>query len=154
MRQQRPFVVEIKQKRGLIKRPQSIWAGIDLAAIANDIAEAKTEGAIAEAPIVPCEDVRSRPMAAVGEAVPDAKDVITPDVSLPKPATVEEAPVPKASNAPTEADGPARRSGGRKMLLCREMNDGSGACHGCSASAGLCRRSTAPGLKLPLSNCP
>lgn len=33
MRQQRPLAVEIKQKRGLVKRPQSIWAGIDLTAI-------------------------------------------------------------------------------------------------------------------------
>ncbi|ESX62700.1 hypothetical protein X759_34525 [Mesorhizobium sp. LSHC420B00] len=41
MRQQRPFVVEIKQKRWLVKRPHSIWAGIDLAAITNDIAEAR-----------------------------------------------------------------------------------------------------------------
>ncbi|MER9243912.1 hypothetical protein [Mesorhizobium sp. M0633] len=147
MKQQRPFVVEIKQKRGLMKRPQSIWGGIDLAAIANDIAEAKTEGEIAE-------DIRSRPMAAVGEGVPDAKDVTIPDGSLPKQPTVEKAPVPKASNPPTKTDGPARKSGGRKMLLCREVNDGSGACHGCSASAGLCRRSTAPGLKLPSSNCP
>lgn len=40
-------------------------------------------------------------MAAVGEAVPDAKDVIMPDVSLPKPPTVEEAPFPRSSNAPT-----------------------------------------------------
>ncbi len=36
MRQQRPLAVEIKQKRGLVKRPQSIWAGIDLTAIPND----------------------------------------------------------------------------------------------------------------------
>ncbi|RJT22290.1 hypothetical protein D3227_39440 [Mesorhizobium waimense] len=99
MRQQRPFVVEIKQKRELVKRPQSIWAGIDLA-ITNDIAEAKAE-AIAEAPIFPCEDIRSRPMAAIDEAS-DAKEVTTPDVSLPKPPTVGEAPILEASNAPTE----------------------------------------------------
>lgn len=36
MRQQRPLVVEIKQKRGLVKRPQSIWAGIDLTEFPND----------------------------------------------------------------------------------------------------------------------
>ncbi|WP_292067442.1 hypothetical protein, partial [Mesorhizobium sp.] len=101
MRQQRPFVVEIKQKRGLVKRPQSIWAGIDLAAITNDVAEAKTE-AIAEAPIFPCEDIRSQPMAAIGEAVPDVNDMVLPDVSVPKPPRVEEAPLPEASNAPTE----------------------------------------------------
>ncbi|MFD1984502.1 hypothetical protein ACFSOZ_18015 [Mesorhizobium newzealandense] len=98
MRKQRPFVVEIKQKRELVKRPQSIWAGIDLAAITNDIAEAE---AIAEAPIFPCEDVRSRPMAAIDEAS-DAKEVTTPDLSLPKPPTVGEAPILEASNAPTE----------------------------------------------------
>ncbi|MFD2053308.1 hypothetical protein ACFSQT_09460 [Mesorhizobium calcicola] len=98
MRQQRPFVVEIKQKRELVKRPQSIWAGIDLAAITNDIAEAE---AIAEAPIFPCEDVRSRPMAAIDEAS-DAKEVTTPDVSLPMPPTFGEAKILEASNAPTE----------------------------------------------------
>ncbi|SJM34221.1 hypothetical protein [Mesorhizobium delmotii] len=101
MKQQRPFVVEIKQKRGLVNRPQSIWAGIDLAAITNDVAEAKIE-VNAGAPIFPCEDSRSQPMAAIGEAVPDVKDMVMPDVSLPKPPRVEDAPIPEASNAPTE----------------------------------------------------
>lgn len=41
MKQQRPFVVEIKQKRGLLKRPESIWAGIDLAAIAKRCRESE-----------------------------------------------------------------------------------------------------------------
>ncbi|QND62005.1 hypothetical protein BPNPMPFG_007382 (plasmid) [Mesorhizobium sp. AR07] len=104
MRQQkRPFVVEIKQKRGLVKRPQSIWGGIDLATISSEVAEAKTEDAIAEAtpqPIFPGEDVRSEPMLAIGEAESDVKHVITPDAALPEPPTVEEAPVPEASNAP------------------------------------------------------
>ncbi|WP_206075284.1 hypothetical protein [Mesorhizobium tamadayense] len=102
MKQQRPFVVEIKQKRGLVKRPESIWAGIDLAAIANDVAKAKTKGAVAEAtrqPIGPGEDV-SQPVFAPAEAVSDAKDMIMPDASLPEPATVEEAPVPDASRSP------------------------------------------------------
>lgn len=101
--QQRPFVIEIKQKRGPVKRPQSIWGGIDLAAIANDVAEANTEGAIAEAtppPIFPGEDVRSQPMLTTGEAVSDAKHVIMADASLPEPPTVEEARVREASNAP------------------------------------------------------
>ncbi|MER9197162.1 hypothetical protein NKI13_28575 [Mesorhizobium australicum] len=102
MKQQRPFVVEIKQKRGLVKRPQSIWGGIDLAAIANDMAEAKTEGPIGEAGIVPGDDVRSQPMVAAGEAGSDAKHMNMLDASLPQPPTVEEAPMPEASNAPTE----------------------------------------------------
>ena len=109
MRQpQRPFVVEIKQKRGLVKRPQSIWGGIDLAAIANDVAEAKAEAkaeaAIAEAPPPPLfsEDVPPQPMLTTGETVSDAKGVIVPDESLPKPPTVEEAAMPEASNAQTE----------------------------------------------------
>lgn len=104
MRQpQRPFVVEIKQKRGLVKRPQSIWGGIDLAAIANEVAEAKTEGAIAEATPQPTfpEDVRPQPMLTTGETASDAKGVIVPDVSIPQPPTVEEAPMPEASNAQT-----------------------------------------------------
>ncbi|WP_192360221.1 hypothetical protein [Mesorhizobium mediterraneum] len=101
--QQRPFVVEIKQKRGLVKRPQSIWGGIDLAAIANDVAETKMEGATAEAtpqPIFPGEDVRSQPMLTTGEAVSDAKHVIMPDASLPELPAVEDSRIPEASNAP------------------------------------------------------
>ncbi|TIW71908.1 MAG: hypothetical protein E5V42_02410, partial [Mesorhizobium sp.] len=77
MRQpQRPFVVEIKQKRELVKRPQSIWGGIDLAAIANELSEAKKEGAIAEATPQPifAEDGRPQPMPTTGEAASDAKD--------------------------------------------------------------------------------
>ncbi|WP_292669270.1 hypothetical protein [Mesorhizobium sp.] len=103
MKQQRPFVVEIKQKRGVVKRPQSIWGGIDLAAIANDKAEAKTEGPVAEAAISPGEDVRSQPIAATGEAVSDAVDMIMPDVSLPEPTTVEEAPGSEASTGDRRA---------------------------------------------------
>ncbi|RNJ41495.1 MULTISPECIES: hypothetical protein [Mesorhizobium] len=103
MKQQRPFVVEIKQKRAVVKRPQSIWAGIDLAAITNDLAEAKTEGPVSEAPISPGEDVRSQPMAGAGEAVSDARDMIMPDVSLPEPTTVEEAPVSEASTGDRRA---------------------------------------------------
>lgn len=103
MRQQRPFVVEIKQKRGLVTRPQSIWGGIDMAAIAKQVAEAKTEGAIAEATPQPIfsEDVRPQPMLTTGEAVSDAKGVIVPDGSIPKPPTVEEAPMAESSNAQT-----------------------------------------------------
>lgn len=103
MRQpQRPFVVEIKQKRGLVKRPQSIWSGIDLAAIANEVAEAKTDGVTAEAPPPPIfpEDVRHQPMLATGKAVADAMDVTAPDGSLPQPPTVEEAPTPEPSITP------------------------------------------------------
>ncbi|RWN46009.1 hypothetical protein [Mesorhizobium sp.] len=116
MKQQRPFVVDINQKRGLVNRPQSIWAGIDLAAITNDIAEANTEG-IAEAPIFPCEDLPSRPTAALDEAVPDVKDVTTPDVSLPKPPRVEHAPIPEASNAPTEGRRTRKKKRGQKDAL-------------------------------------
>lgn len=98
MKQQRPFVVEIKQKRGLVKRPESIWAGIDLAAIANDVAKANMKGAATEArpqPIAPSEHV-SQPVFTTAEAASDAKDMIMPDASLPEPPTVEEAPVPDA----------------------------------------------------------
>ncbi|TIS96304.1 MAG: hypothetical protein E5W72_00975 [Mesorhizobium sp.] len=80
-----------------MNRPQSIWAG----AITNDIAVAKID-AIAEEPIFPCEDIRSQPMAAIGEAVPDVKDMVMPDVSVPKPPRADDAPIPEASNAPTE----------------------------------------------------
>jgi len=43
--QKRPFVVEIRQKRGAIKRPPSIWSDVDLAgavdAIRSDAGETK-----------------------------------------------------------------------------------------------------------------
>ncbi|MER9597917.1 hypothetical protein [Mesorhizobium sp. M0244] len=103
MKQQRPFVVEIKQKRGLVKRPESIWAGIDLAAVANDVAKATTKDAADDAvrqPIVPSEDVRSLPVFTTAEVISDARRLSMPDVSLSEPPTVEEAPVPDASHAP------------------------------------------------------
>ncbi|RRH92177.1 hypothetical protein EH240_31260 [Mesorhizobium tamadayense] len=102
MKQQRPFVVEFKQKRGLVKRPESIWAGIDLAVIANDVAIANTKGVVAEAmpqPIVPSEDARSQPVLTTAKALSDAKDMIMPDASLPEPPAVEVAPVPDGSHA-------------------------------------------------------
>ncbi|WP_292537126.1 hypothetical protein [Mesorhizobium sp.] len=102
--QKRPFVVEIKQKRGLVKRLQSIWGGIDLAAIANDVAEATTEGAIAEAKPQPIfsggEDIRSQPIPTTGEALSEVKHVIMPDASVAEPPTVEEGRVAEALNAP------------------------------------------------------
>lgn len=104
MKQQRPFVVEIKQKRGLVKRPQSIWGGIDLAAIANEVAEAKTESAIAEAtpqPIFPGEDIRSQPMVTSGEAGSDAKHMNMLDASFPEPPTAKEELLPDGSKAPS-----------------------------------------------------
>ncbi|PBB22343.1 hypothetical protein CK227_15835 [Mesorhizobium sp. WSM4308] len=86
-----------------MKRPQSIWGGIDLAAIANEVAEVKTEGAIAKAtpPLLFSEDLRPQPMLTTGEAVSDAKGVIVPEGSIPKPPTVEEMPMAEASNAQT-----------------------------------------------------
>lgn len=103
MKQQRPFVVEIKQKRGLVKRPESIWAGIDLAAIANGVAKANTKGAVAEAtrqPIGPGGNL-SQPVFTTSEEVSQAKEMTVPDASRPEPPTIEKAPVPDASHAPT-----------------------------------------------------
>ncbi|WP_245501577.1 hypothetical protein [Mesorhizobium sp. M2A.F.Ca.ET.067.02.1.1] len=99
MKQQRPFVVEIKQKRGLVKRPESIWAGIDLAAITNDVAKANTKGAVAEAtrpPIGPDENL-SQPVFTTSEEVSQAKEMTVPA----EPPKIEKAPVPDASQAPT-----------------------------------------------------
>lgn len=74
--------------------------------------------AIAEAPIFPCEDIRFEPMAAIGEAVPDDKDMVMPDVSV-------DAPIPEDRTHRLKADGLARRSAGRKTFLCGQMNDGA-----------------------------
>lgn len=38
-RQTRPFVVEVKKKRGDTVRKQSIWGGLDLSAIAAETTE-------------------------------------------------------------------------------------------------------------------
>ncbi|BAV52517.1 Uncharacterized protein MLTONO_p0047 (plasmid) [Mesorhizobium loti] len=103
MRQQRPFVVEIKQKRGLVKRPQSIWGGIDLVAITSDIAKAKADGVISEATRRPIflEDVRSPPVLITGDAGSDPEYMNMLDASLPQPPTAEEEPVPDGSKAPS-----------------------------------------------------
>jgi hypothetical protein len=102
MKLQRPFVVEIKQKRGLVKRPDSIWAGIDLAAIATDMAKANSKAELTEAApeqIITSENL-SKPVFTPAEAVSDAKDMIRPDASLPEPPTVEKAPVSDPSRSP------------------------------------------------------
>lgn len=102
MRQQnRPFVVEIKQKRALVKRPESIWAGIDLAAVAKEVAEAKTDGVAAEAmsqPITPGEDLRSHLMLTT---ISEIRHVILPEAPLAQAPSIEEA-LPQPSNATSE----------------------------------------------------
>ncbi|MER9674587.1 hypothetical protein [Mesorhizobium sp. M0208] len=110
--QNRPFVVEIKQKRALVKRPESIWAGIDLAALAKDVAEAKTDSVVAEAtsqPISPGEDLRSRLMLTTGEAVSEVRHVILPVAPPPEGPSVERALVPEVSNAPAGVRWPPRK---------------------------------------------
>ncbi|RUX07966.1 hypothetical protein EOA30_07635 [Mesorhizobium sp. M8A.F.Ca.ET.059.01.1.1] len=102
MKQLRPFVVEIKQKRGLVKRPESIWAGIDLAGIAKDVVTADTTGAVAATMLQslhPSKDV-SLPVFTTASVVPDDQHVITPKTSLLERLATEDTPVPDVSKAP------------------------------------------------------
>lgn len=111
MKQQRPFVVEIKQKRGLVKRPESIWAGIDLAAIANDVGKADAKSAVAAAtlqPIRASEDV-SVPVFTTTNVAPDDQHGIAPKTSLLEHSVTKDMPVTDASHAPAGERRPRRR---------------------------------------------
>ncbi|GLR45537.1 hypothetical protein GCM10007880_60550 [Mesorhizobium amorphae] len=76
-----------------MKRSESIWAGIDLAGLAKDVAEAKTDSVVAEAtprPVSPAEDLGSKAMLTTGEAISEVKHVIMLETSLPQSPSVEE----------------------------------------------------------------
>jgi hypothetical protein len=48
--QKRPFVVEIRQKRGAIKRPPSIWSDVDLAGAADAMRSEAGEPTVGKTP--------------------------------------------------------------------------------------------------------
>src|SRR5690349_111188 len=74
-RQSRPFIVEVKKKRGELTRQRSIWGKLDLAAIG---AETARELAVSE----------------LQAAAVTAIDVLRPDQTLPS-TPVPELPVPE-----------------------------------------------------------
>ena len=62
----RPFVVEVKKKRGNVAKRHLIWGDLDLAVIANDLSSAVADAA---GPVVP-QDVME-PEATIARARPD-----------------------------------------------------------------------------------
>lgn len=112
--QKRPFVVEIRHKRGVPKRPPSIWGDVDLAgaadAVRNEAAAPAHAEELSPAPVgAPPKSVPSRPSddgnanAQVAHAAPDLRE--TPGDPQADPAT--------------KADLPARRRQQRELLLPR-----------------------------------
>lgn len=112
--QKRPFVVEIRHKRGARKRPPSIWGDVDLAGAADAVRNEATGPAHAEEPspalvATPPKSVPSRPSddedtnAQVAHAAPELRET---------PADPQAAPE-------TKADLPARRRQRGELLLPR-----------------------------------
>jgi hypothetical protein len=113
--QKRPFVIEIRQKRGAPKRPASIWSDVDLAGAADAVrneATARTNPADELGPArvtTPRKSVPAQP-SDVGDA---NAQVARAAPELPKaPADLQAAPQ-------TKADEPARRRQRRGLLLPR-----------------------------------
>ncbi|MEW6630681.1 MULTISPECIES: transposase [unclassified Mesorhizobium] len=72
MRQTRPFIVEVKHKRGAAKQNRSIWGDIDLATIAAEAAKESEKAQLADRRLVDSDPPRN-----------DAEDVNKPRVVLP-----------------------------------------------------------------------
>lgn len=80
-RQSRPFIVEVKKKRGASARQRSIWGNLDLAAIS---AETTREPAKDEGPVEPAGTTDHEPKQ-------DLSQPSTPVQELPAPEIVEQA---------------------------------------------------------------
>ena len=97
-RQTRPVIVEVKRKRGIQERGRSIWGGIDLAAVAVEMANEP-----ADTPYRPLvdSDIQSRDLASSHQrqaeqhmADPQEADTTLQDISE-TPAIAAEKPQPK-----------------------------------------------------------
>jgi hypothetical protein len=113
--QKRPFIVEIRHKRGAPKRPPSIWGDVDLAAAADAVrneATARTNPADELSPALvttPPTSVAAQP-SDIGDA---NAQVARAAPELPK------APADLQAASQTKADAPARRRQRRERLLPR-----------------------------------
>ncbi|WP_246684293.1 transposase [Mesorhizobium sp. B2-6-5] len=126
-RQIRPFIVELKQKRGLQKPSHSIWGDLDLSKIATEVTQ---RGYAAQLPNSQVIDFSIRPLDAEEGDKPkaeyimaDFQDAQTVQTTL-APAKVE-APeskkkVPRAKKAKAELTKPARKNGARPVPQAAE----------------------------------
>jgi hypothetical protein len=105
--QKRPFVVEIRHKRGVPKRPPSIWGDVDLAGAADAVRNEAAAPALAE-------ELSPAPVAAPPKSVPSRPS----DDGNANAQVAHAAPDPLADPA-TKPDLPARRRQQRELLLPR-----------------------------------
>ena len=100
-RQSRPFIVEVKKKRGESARQRSIWGKLDLAAIGAETAQELTK---IEAPVLPVTTIDAVPK-------PELSDPGTSSQELPVSEITEDAGlagVEPESEAAAEAEEPQR----------------------------------------------
>lgn len=102
-RQIRPFIVEVKQKRGSPKRARSIWGDLDLSAIG---AETKSEPDVREMPNPQLIDSNVTPIDAENENKPQVEHLMPDPQETETALSVTEAP---ASAGPAEAKKKAAR---------------------------------------------
>ncbi|MEP9390009.1 hypothetical protein [Mesorhizobium sp. KR9-304] len=112
-RQSRPFIVEVKKKRGESARQHSIWGNLDLAAIGAETAWELTK---IEAPVVPVTAIDATPKPDFSQpstsSQPLSVSEIIPDAGL---SGVEPEPA-----APLMAEEPPRNQLSRRRRMSAE----------------------------------
>ena len=112
-RQSRPFIVEVKKKRGESARQRSIWGNLDLAAIDAETARELTK---IEAPVVPVTTINLAPK-------PDLSQPSTSSREPPVSEIIEDATlsaVEPEPAAPLMAEEPPRNQLSRKRRKSAE----------------------------------
>ncbi|WP_394885808.1 hypothetical protein ACG873_01695 (plasmid) [Mesorhizobium sp. AaZ16] len=116
--QKRPFVVEIRQKRGAPKRPPSIWGDVDLAGAADAVRNEAAEGTACASPAGELSPVLvATPRKSVPAQPSDVGDA-NAQVALAAPE-LPETPANLQATPQTKADVAARRLPRRELLLPR-----------------------------------
>ncbi|MER9934292.1 transposase [Mesorhizobium sp. M0088] len=119
-RQIRPFIVEVKQKRGLQKRSHSIWGDLDLSKIATEMTQPAHAAQLANSHVI---DFSIRPLDAEEGETPQAEYIMadfegaqTVQTTV-APARVEvpesKKKVPRAKKAKSELAKPAGKNGAK-----------------------------------------
>ncbi|BAV52876.1 Transposase (plasmid) [Mesorhizobium loti] len=126
-RQIRPFIVEMKQKRGKQRPSRSIWGGVDLSKIATEMTQSADGAQLPNSEVI---DFSIRPIDAEEGYKPQAEHIMadfheaqTVQTTV-APAKVE-APeskkkVPRAKKAKAELAKPTRKSGARPVPQAAE----------------------------------
>ncbi|MBZ9711136.1 transposase [Mesorhizobium sp. ESP7-2] len=129
MRQQtRPFIVEVKQKRGIQKRRNSIWGDVDLSAAMAETAKASETIDLPNGHVV---DSSLRPVDAEGGSNPQAEHYMADPQEAESPQITAEVPAkpkapepkkkaPRTRNAKAEPKQPARRNGAKAAPAAAE----------------------------------